>query len=250
MELLARDGRTLIEALNWQPQRGSRLLIVSRETGDQVATIPIGNRYCLHLINCFEVENQLTVDVLELNEPVYDQYQVVPDLFTDVCAGQPVRFVVDIDDRELVNTVEIDYLLAPDFPSIAPAQFTQPYRDFWMLGISATGRPGRKFFDQLVHANWACGKGCDIHRAPPLHYFCGEPVFIGDPRDEKAGAVICQVFEAEHVRSSFAIFDAFKVGEGPLAKINLKVPVHLGFHASFKPEQLSADVLAGTFEAG
>jgi all-trans-8'-apo-beta-carotenal 15,15'-oxygenase len=54
MELLTRDGRTLIEALKWQPELGSRLLIVSRETGDQVASIPIGNSYCLHLINSFE----------------------------------------------------------------------------------------------------------------------------------------------------------------------------------------------------
>lgn len=236
MELLARDGRTLMEALNWQPERGSRLLIVSRETGDKVATIPIGNRYCLHLINCFEEENRLIADVLELEHPIYDQYQVVPDLFTDVCEGQPVRFVIDVDDRELVKTTAIDYLLAPDFPSIAPRQFTRPYRDFWMLGISATGRPGRKFFDQLVHANWTCAQACDIYHASGLHYLGGEPVFIADPRHEKRGVVICQVFDAEQVSSAFTIFDAFRVAAGPIATIRLNEPIHLGFHAAFSPE--------------
>lgn len=237
MESLARDGRTLMEALSWEPQSGSRLLIVSRETGEQVATIPIGNRYCLHLINCFEKEGRLTVDVLELDHPIYDQYQVVPDLFTDVCEGQPARFVIDVKRRELVKTAAIDYLLAPDFPSIAPRQFTQGYRDFWMLGISATGRHGRKFFDQLAHANWTCAKACDVYQAPPLHYLGGEPIFIGNPQDEKAGAIICQVFDAERVRTAFVIFDAFKVCGGPLATIWLKEPVHLGFHASFKPDR-------------
>src|SRR6266550_3557889 len=85
MESLARDGRTLMDALNWQPELGSRLLILSRETGEPVATIPIGNRYCLHLINCFEEEGLLAIDVLELEHPIYGQYQVLPDLFTDVC---------------------------------------------------------------------------------------------------------------------------------------------------------------------
>jgi all-trans-8'-apo-beta-carotenal 15,15'-oxygenase len=249
MESLARDGQTMMEALGWEPARGSRLLIVSRETGDQVASIPIGNRYCLHLINCFEEESRLMVDVIELDQPVYDQYQTVPNLFTEVCAGQPARFVIDVNGRELVKTAAIDYLLAPDFPSVAPRQFTRPYRDFWMLGISATGRPGRKFFDQLVHANWTCAKACDVYQAPPLHYLGGEPIFIGDPHDERGGTIICQLFDAERVRSSFAVFDAFKVARGPLATIRLKEPVHFGFHASFKPELASADVSEGTSHA-
>ena len=235
MKALVQDRRTLMEALAWEPVRGSKLLIVSRETGEQLATIPVGNRYCLHLINCFEEENLLTVDVLELEHPIYDQYQVVPDLFTDVCEGQPTRFVIDVKACELVKTTAIDYLQAPDFPSIAQCQFTQPYRDFWMLGISATGSHGRKFFDQLFHANWTRPKACDIYQAPRLQYLGGEPIFIGDPDDENAGVVICQIFDAEHVRSSFAVFDAFNVAQGPIVLLRLKEPIHLGFHASFVP---------------
>jgi all-trans-8'-apo-beta-carotenal 15,15'-oxygenase len=242
MESLARDGRTLMEALKWEPERGSRLMIVSRETGEHVATIPIGNRYCLHLINCFEEEGHLTVDVLELDRPIYDQYQVVPDLFTDVCEGQPVRFVIDVDGRKLVTTAAIDYLLAPDFPSIAPRQFTQPYRDFWMLGISATGRHGRKFFDQLAHANWACARVCDVYQTPPRNYLGGEPIFINNPQDEHDATIICQLFDAERVRTGFVIFDAFKVSSGPLVTMWLKEPIHLGFHASFKADRMATGI--------
>lgn len=249
MESLAREGRTLMEALGWEPERGSRLLVVSRETGEQVATIAIGNRYCLHLINCFEEDSRLIADVLELKHPIYDQYQVVPDLFTDVCEGQPVRFEIDVRNRALVKTAAIDYRLAPDFPSISPTQFTQPYRDFWMLGISSTGRHGRKFFDQLVHANWTCAKACDVYQSLPLHYLGGEPIFIGNPNDEKTGAIICQLFDAERVRSSFVVFDAFKVRNGPVATIKLKEPIHLGFHASFKPDRKMREIYLGLEES-
>jgi len=235
MELLARDGRTLMDALTWQPELGSRLLIVSRETGEQVASIPIGHRYCLHIINCFEEDNRLIADVLEIDQPIYDQYQTVPDLFTDVCEGQPVRFVIDVDNRELVNTAEIDYFLALDFLSVAQRQSTQPYRDFWMPGISATGQRGRKFFDQLAHANWNCTKACDVYQTPPLHYLGGEPIFIANPQDKRAGAIICQLFDAQHEVSAFAIFDAYNVARGPIAMLGLKEPIHLGFHASFNP---------------
>jgi carotenoid cleavage dioxygenase len=200
-----------------------------------VASIPIGNRYCLHLINCFEEENLLTVDVVELEHPIYDQYQVLPDLFTDVCEGQPCRFVISLNTNEVLKTAAIDYVSAPDFPSISPKEFTRPYSDFWMLGISATGRGGRKFFDQLAHANWTCAKACDVYQVPAMNYLGGEPIFIGGPRDEKAGAIICQVFDAKRIVSAFAIFDAYNVARGPIALLGLKEPIPLGFHASFNP---------------
>jgi all-trans-8'-apo-beta-carotenal 15,15'-oxygenase len=238
MQAFIRDGRSLLDSLHWEPERGSKLLIVSRETGTQVTTISVGNRYCLHLINCFEQDGRLAVDVLEMDHPIYDQYQVIPNLFTDICEAQPVRFVIDVASEELIKTSQIDYRRAPDFPSVAQNQFTQPYRDFWMLGISATGRQGRKFFDQLAHANWACAKVCDIYHAPPLHYLGGEPISIGNPYDENEVAVICQVFDAQRILSAFAIFDAYNVARGPIAYLGLKEPINLGFHASFDPSSL------------
>jgi all-trans-8'-apo-beta-carotenal 15,15'-oxygenase len=234
MSSFAGNGAPPIDALVWEPGRGSRLLICARETGEQLATIPVGNRYCLHLINSFEDENRLVVDVVELERPIYDQYQVVPDLFTDVCEGQPVRFVIDVDARSLISKTAIDYRQAPDFPAIAPGRLMRSYSDFWMLGISATGLRGRKFFDQLAHANWNWARALDVYQAPLFHYLGGEPIFIGDPCDEKAGAVICEVFDAERMRSFFAIFDAFKVAHGPVAMLPLREPLPPGFHASFK----------------
>lgn len=232
MESFARQGRTLMDSLTWEPERGSHLLIASRETGEPVARIPIGGRSCLHLINSFEEENRLTVDVLELDRPIYDQYQQVPDLFTNVCEIRPVRFVLDVKNSELIKTEEIDYHLAPDFPSIDSGQSMKPYRDFWMLGISQTGRRGRKFFDQLVHAEWTERTSDDVYQAPPAHYLAGEPIFVGDSTN-RAGAVICQVFDAKRIESAFAVFDSFNVAHGPVAILRLNEAISCGFHAAF-----------------
>ena len=235
MQALTRDGRSLMDSLSWEPERGSQVLVVARSNGQQIASIPLGRRYCLHLINCFEADGHLNVDVVEFERPIYDQYQV-PSLFTDVCYGGPVRLVVDVQGQELIDRQEMAYRLAPDFPSIDPSQATQPYRDFWMLGISETGRHGRKFFDQLVHGNWKEVEPHDLYQAPPMHYFGGEPIFVGEPENPTSGVVICQLFDAEHVTSAFAIFDALAVASGPKAMIRLRAPIHLGFHAYFNAE--------------
>ena len=233
---LIREGRSLLDSLNWEPERGSRLLIVGRDSGEVVASVFVGNRYCLHLMNCFQEGGRLIVDVIELERPVYDQYQPLPNLFTDVGAGRPVRFALETQSWQLADRIEIDYQLAPDFPSIDQRQSSKDYRDFWMLGISKAGKRGRKFFDQLVHANWNERTVSDIYKAPAGHYLSGEPIFIGDPRDVRSGVVICQSFDAERVESGFAIFDAFNVGRGPVATLRLKHPMPFGFHACFWPK--------------
>lgn len=233
IEAMLHDGQPLMEALRWEPERGSQLYLVERETGEKIASLPIGQHYCLHLINSFEAGSQLMVDVMEYDRPIYDQYQMVPNLFTEVSEARPVRFVIDSQNHALIERQELDYRLAPDFPSVDPRRVTQPYRDFWMLGMSATGQSGRKFFNQIVHAHWGEARTRDIYQVPERHYLGGEPIFFGDPRDETTGAVICQVFNAEDDRSSFAIFNAFDIASGPIATLNLMEPIPLLFHAVF-----------------
>ena len=232
MQAFIRDRQSLLDSLRWEPERGSRLVIVSRETGDKVTQLNIGSSHCLHFINCFEDDGRLIIDVVELERPIYDQYRQIPNLFTEICEGWPIRFTVDLKSYELTETSEVHYRLAPDFPAINPSLITQPYDDFWMLGISTTGNYGRKFFDQLVHVKWLGKCACDVYKAPARHYLGSEPSFINNPRG--SGAVICHVFDAENNSSSFALFDAMRIDCGPIALLRLKEPIHLGFHASFK----------------
>jgi len=233
VESLMRRDLTLMEALTWKPELGSTLLVASRETGERVVNLPLGSSYCLHLANCFEASGRLVVDVIELERPVYDQY-AVPEFFTEVRRARPRRYVVDPEAAEVVDSMSLDYRNLCDFPAIDPRTAGQATRDCWVLGISATEQPGRKFFDQLTHLNWQNGD-VEIYQAPACHYFGGEPIFLGDPTDETRGTVICQQFDAESESMAFLLFDAFDVARGPVAILPLREPIHLGFHASFEP---------------
>lgn len=234
MSAIRNKGQSLIEALRWEPQRGSRLLIVQRETGQEVASIAIGQGYCLHLINSFEDGENLTVDVVEYVQPVYDQYGMIPNLFTNVSSAQPVRFVVDVRNWALIERSAISYRLAHDFPSIDARHVAQPYRDVWMLGMSGSGQRGRKFFDQLVHADWHEPTTTDTYQAPAACYLGGEPRFIARPDDSRAGVVICQLIDARQGSSAFAMFDALHVARGPVALLKLREPIPPLFHTMFE----------------
>ena len=75
------------------------------------------------------------------------------------------------------------------------------------------------------------------------HGCVGEPVFV--PRlgweswkegEEDDGYVIVQLYVPETHRTEFAILDARRVDQGPIAQIKLKHHIPYGFHGTFTPE--------------
>jgi all-trans-8'-apo-beta-carotenal 15,15'-oxygenase len=244
---MMRQGKTVMETLSWEPERGSQLLIVDRETGERVASVALGERYCLHLIGCFEREGSLVVDVVELDQPVYDQYEEIPDLFTEVAPGRPVRFEIDLETWQLVNRRQLPYDRAPDFPAVDSRLATGPYRHFWMLGISTTGQQGRKFFDQLAHLDWENPTDpVQVYQPTEKGIYLGcEPTFLGHPEDPKQGMVLLKQFDAKNRQDTFLFFDAFDITRGPIAQLPLRDPLPPGFHACFEPSNSLAAMKGG-----
>lgn len=251
---LMSGGATVLDCLDWRPELGSSLLVLDRETGEEVASVAIGEGYCLHHVNAHEEEApaqgsgggaRLVVDVLELEEPVYPDYRPVPDLFVDVAPAHPVRYAVDLGrgggDAELVERREAPYRLAADFPAVDPRRAGGATDRFWMLAISATGERGRKFLDRLVSVDLAEGAEVDAWQAPPKRYLGGEPVYLGPHPESEEGRsgealIAVQELDAEARSSAFLLFDAWDLAAGPVARLPLRSPVPPLFHACFTPD--------------
>ena len=229
------EGLSVMEALTWRPEKVSTIFVVPRLNCD-VPPFRISREsgHCLHLINAFETGDRLYLDVLEFGNPIYPQYQPVPDFYQSVDAGHPTRYVIDTQKGELLECFQMQYDRSPDFPSVNPSEVGKPYTDFWMLGISHSGRPGRKFFDQLVRGSWEAGDVDDVYQAPKGVYLGGEPVHVPHPAGDSTGAIIIQEFRADTDQVSFLIFDAENVSAGPVARLPLRQKTHPGFHASFQ----------------
>lgn len=230
---MTQDGCTTVEALTWQRNLGSSLLILGRETGSEVARLPVAPCYCLHMIAAFERDRFLICDLIEYDGPIYEHYQVLPNLFVRIPAGRPVRYAIDLTDPMIVSRQEATYAQAPDFPTIDPRRAGREYEECWMLGISATGRTGRKFFDRLVHVTWSRSHCPDVFRVPAGHFLTGEPAYIPNDDHCAIGTLLAPFYDSRENASGYWLFDPSQVATGPIAEIRLPGPNHAGFHATW-----------------
>jgi all-trans-8'-apo-beta-carotenal 15,15'-oxygenase len=227
------EGLSVMESLSWEPEKGSEIVLIPRGRKGPAVSIPAGHGYCLHFINCFEQDDRVVVDILELDEPVYKEYQPIPDLFPAAPGCRPVRFVVDPARGTLLERIAMSYDRTPDFSSVPAAQAGHPYTDFWMLGISEAGREGRKFFDQLAHGSWKHGGVADVYQFPKGEYVGGEPVHIANPANPEEGVVIVEHLIPGEGKAEALVFDSASVASGPIVRLPLRHQIHPGFHSSF-----------------
>jgi carotenoid cleavage dioxygenase-like enzyme len=171
--------------------------------------------------------------VVELERPVYPDYQVVPNLFEDAPAGRARRLELARATWQIRGEKRLDYQNAPDFPALDPKLHQRPYDDFALLGIADYARPGAKLFNQIAHLRWSRPAEVDLWQAPEGCYLGGEPIFLEDRQGR--GLRICQMFDAERRKSFFLIFAADAVSAGPIVRLGLKSPMPPGFHAAFAP---------------
>jgi carotenoid cleavage dioxygenase-like enzyme len=240
---LLERGLSVNDCLSWQPERGAHLMIVDRVAPEHRWTVQLDAGYCLHLANAFERRadggrgeaDELVVDVIELERPIYDQYTPMPELFRDEPAGGPVRYVVDLEAGAIRHRRQGSYRSTPDFPAVDPRGLQRELHEAWMLGMSQAGKAGRKFFDELVRVRFDRGELADRYLAPPGRYLGGEPIFIPELlRGDRDGYVLCQELDPsgeEDPVVDFVLFDAHRLADGPLARLRSPHAIPPGFHA-------------------
>jgi carotenoid cleavage dioxygenase-like enzyme len=233
-----RDGASVLDALEWCPELGSRLLVAAREDGRVVAEVPVGRGYSLHSINAYEPgPGRLVIDAVELEEPAYPSY-LLDQLLAAAPLGRPVRLEVDLERGLVTDRVVGAFDLAPDFPVIAPSRAGQEAPEVWLLGMSAARSADRKFFDTLARVPWSHHHQVDQWQAPAGQFLVGEPVVI--EADGEPACVLCPAFGGEQANTRLLAFAARDIAAGPVASLNFGSAIAPGFHACWWPGKRQA----------
>ena len=245
---LLRPGRQapFIEQFEWQPKRGTRIVVLDRTTGEVVADPVTDPVFGFHHVNAFEHDGG--------REVVFD-LETVPDAASidslyldslragelDAIAGRLERFTVDLGGvvgtgryRPDEATVARRMLFedGTGLPTASPARWCREHRYVYAMRM-----------DQPV-TEWAYGvmkhdtrTGETTVFADGADYF-GEPIFVPDPDGEREddGVVLAVGLDADGGtgRSRLFVLDGRTLEERARATLPHTVP--FDFHGRYFPE--------------
>ncbi|MEF8791723.1 MAG: carotenoid oxygenase family protein [Haloarculaceae archaeon] len=241
-----RPGRQapFVEQFEWQPDRGTRVVVIDRTTGEVVAEPVTDPVFGFHHVNAFERDGG--------TEVVFD-LETVPDATSidslyldslragelDTLAGRLERFTVDLGgttgtDRYRTGEASVDretlYGDGTALPTASPARWCRDHRYVYAMSM-----------DQPV-TGWAHGvMKLDVETGEVSEFadggdYFGEPLFVPDPDGtrEDDGVVLTVALDPEADRSRLLVLDGHSFGER--ARVTLPHAAPFDFHGRYFPE--------------
>ncbi|WP_284012151.1 carotenoid oxygenase family protein [Halobaculum litoreum] len=235
--------RPFIEQFEWQPDRGTRVIVLDRTTGEVVADPVTDPVFGFHHVNAFErrggreivfdletVPDATTIDSLYLEELRAGSFGAL--------GARVDRFVVDLGSPtgrgrygvgDASVTREPLYEGGTALPTVSPARWCEEHRYVYAM---STDRPVNEWARRVLKLDTETGEVVEFDGGG---YF-GEPIFVPNPAGdaEDDGVVLVVTLEEGAERSSLVVLDGESFTERARARLPHAVP--FDFHGRYFPE--------------
>jgi carotenoid cleavage dioxygenase-like enzyme len=228
---LALGGRPYAENFRFKPERGTRIFLVDRATGEASEPIVTDPFFAFHHVNAYEDGDAVVVDV-----SVYPDARLVEELYLDrLREGAPVS-VPELRRFRIAGGAVTHERWIDEGIELAQINYEhhneRPYRYAWGIGGAAG-----EWADRIVKAD-VVERGAAVWHEPGT--YPGEPVFVGRPDQtaEDDGVLLSVVLDAARGTSFLLVLDAGDLSELARAAVPHHIP--FSFHGRFARSVLDA----------
>jgi len=236
-----------IEQFEWEPDRGTRIVVLDRTTGAVVAEPVTDAVFGFHHVNAFEraggtevvfdletVPDATTIDSLYLDQLRAGEMGAI--------VGRVERFTVDLDASATSRYGTGDATVAremlyPDgcaLPTVSPARWSRPHRYVYAMGMDT---PVTEWARRVLKLDTQTGA---VQTFDHDGDYFGEPIFVPAPDedDEDAGVVLTIALDAAADRSRLLVLDGATFEER--SRVTLPHALPFDFHGRYFPELVVA----------
>jgi beta-carotene 15,15'-monooxygenase len=232
-----------IERFEWQPDRGTRVVVLERSTGDVVADPVTDAVFGFHHVNAFERDDG--------TEIVFD-LETIPDATAitelsleslrggemDAISGRLERFTVDLGSRvetgrygtsDASVSREMLYDEGTALPTASPARWCEPHRYIYAMSMD---QPATEWATGVMKYDTQTDEVDEFEAGG--EYF-GEPLFVPGPGDAPdAGVVLTVALDTAAGHSRLIVLDGEQFEER--ARVTLPHAIPFDFHGRYFPE--------------
>ncbi len=226
--------RTFAESIEWRPDMGNVVLVVSRN-GGEAKLFEAPAEYMWHSVNGFEAGDEIILDFVgnrnggglgSENSPFFQLMRGENPVLPKVPCDRLVRYGLNLK----TNRCKVESLLDSadyEMPYIRTEERAVRHGDVFL----AESNLGEIFWSAIVRREES-GKTDRYHFGNQV--YCTEPVWAFDPL-EKAGWILTEVYDPKRQKSRLDILKADALSQGPVGSVLLRHHVPLSFHGVFHP---------------
>ena len=237
---LLRDS-AIVESFAWKPERGTRFILLDRDSGDVVGTHSTDPFFVFHHVNAYEADRSIVLDLI-----AYPDASVIDALYLEnlrsaspaLPTGELRRYRLPFANEDVER--ETLYPGHIELPTIDYAhRNTRSY--CYAYGVGNRKRPPEDFQNQLVKVDVESRRTETWHESD---CYPGEPLFVPAPgnvnadredataaRSEDDGVLLSVVLDTQEKRSFLLVLDARSFEER--ARAIVPHPIPFGFHGQF-----------------
>jgi beta,beta-carotene 9',10'-dioxygenase len=222
--------KAFIDNYVWEPERGTRFIVMDRHTGELQGIHEAEAFFCFHHVNSFERDGELVVDLIAQDDPSVIALLQVEKLrgSTQLPPSGLRRYRIALDGSG-VTREDIAPDVSPELPRINYRRSNM--RDYrWMYAAASDS----DWFNQLVKVDVTNG---DVRSWSEPGCYPGEALFVERPDGiaEDDGVILSVVLDANAERSFLLVLDAESFTEVARAEAPHGIP--FGFHGQYFREK-------------
>ena len=222
-----------VDNFEWKPERGTRFLVLDRETGDLVAQPRTDPFFGFHHANAYEDGDAIVVDLETVPDVASIEGLYLDELRAGnlgVFAGRLERFRVHLDGSSAGIDRRMLYEGGTALPTVSPARWCREHRYVYAQG---TDQPVTEWPQSVLKIDTESGTVQSFSDSG--HHF-SEPVFVPRPDGaaEDDGVVLTVALDTDAERSRLVVLDGESLAE--LAQATVPHPIPFDFHGRFFPE--------------
>src|SRR5436190_13297416 len=224
--------KAFIDNYEWQPERGTRFIVMDRHDGSVRGIYETEAFFCFHHVNSFERDGELVVDLVAHEDASIIKLLEIDRLRNGVGQDrtQLRRYRIALDGSA-VTSEDLAPDVSPELPRINYRRNNgRDYR--WMYAVANTEHGD--WLDELVKVDVKTG---DVKRWSEPGCYPGEPVFVERPgaTEEDDGAILSVVLDTAAERSFLLVLDGGSFEE--VARADAPHHIPFGFHGQFFREK-------------
>ncbi len=223
------------DALQWQPQHGTQIIVVNRKTLKEVARFKSNAWFQWHLGNGFQAEDgSVVIDYIRYANFDTNQWlkEVVSGCPTTPSAGHLWRLHIDpVAGKLIANEQQLS--LECEFPVLPQMEVGLHHQSLYLSCQSYPQARVEENFDSIARLS-KTGQltlatfegGC----------YPSEPIYVNHAEDSNRGWILTVVFDGNRDQSTVQILDAQHLEAGPICVLELPEVIPIGFHGNWQPQ--------------